>query len=95
MLSGVGNGGKESSSECFGRSIAMSRHHKRGFGYVTKQKLPSQLIPVARLSLDEETENKACEENEEDDVMPTITIPDTLANAPFAKVSIVITGDDE
>lgn len=53
MLSGARNGGwewRESSSECFGRPIAMSRHHKRGFGYVTKQKLLSQLIPVARLS---------------------------------------------
>lgn len=46
-------------------------------------------------SLDEETENEACEENDEDDVMPTITIADILANAPFEKVSIVIIGDDE
>ena len=41
--------------------------HKRGFGCVTKHKLPSQLIPVAQPTLDEETENMGCEENEEDD----------------------------
>ena len=35
----------------------------------------------------------ACEENEEDDMMPIITITDTLANAPFEKVSLVITED--
>ena len=69
--------------------------HKRGFGCVTKQKLPSQLIPVARPSLDEETENMGCEDNEENDVMPIITIADILANAPFEEVSVVITEDDE
>ena len=51
---------------------------KRGFGCVTKCKLPSQLNPVARPTLDDETENMGCEENEEDDVMPIITIADIL-----------------
>ena len=59
----------------------MSRHYKRGFGCVTKHKLPSQLIPVARSTIDEEIEDLACEENEEDDVIPVITITDILANA--------------
>ena len=47
----------------------MTSHHKRGFGCVTKQKLPSQLIPVVRHTIDEEIEDMTCEENEEDDVM--------------------------
>ena len=73
----------------------MTRHHKRGFGCVTKPKLRSQLIPFARLTLDEEIEYMECDENQEDDVMPLITIADILANAPFEKVSVVITEDDE
>ena len=47
----------------------MTSHHKRGFGCVTKQKLPSQLIPVVQHTIDEEIEDMTCEENEEDDVM--------------------------
>ena len=34
----------------------------------------------------------ACEENEEDDVIPIITIADTLINASLEEVSVVITG---
>ena len=47
----------------------MTSHHKRGFRCVTKQKLPSQLIPVVQHTIDEEIEDMTCEENEEDDVM--------------------------
>ena len=78
----------------FASKAAVDRH-KRGFGCVTKHKLASQLIPVARPTLDEETENMRCEENEEDDVIPIITIADILANAPFEEVSVVLTEDDE
>ena len=63
----------------------MTRHYKRGFGCVTKHKLPSQLIPVARPTLDEEIEDRVCEENEEDYVMPIITFADILANAHLKK----------
>ena len=68
----------------------MTRHQKRGFGFVIKHKLPSQLIPVARPTHDEEIENMKCEENKEDNVMPIITIADILANGPFEEVSVVI-----
>ena len=61
--------------------------HKRGFACLTKQ-----LIPVVRPTLDEEIEDMACEENEEDDVIPIITIADTLINASLEEVSVVITG---
>ena len=37
----------------------------------------------------------ACEENEQEYVMPIIIIADILANAPCEKVSVVITKDDE
>ena len=70
----------------------MTRYYKRGFGWVTKHTLLSQLIPVA---LDEEIKDMVCEKNEEDDVMPIITIANVLANAPFEEVSVVITEDDE
>ena len=73
----------------------MTRHNKFGSGCVTKHNLPSQLIPVAQPTIDEEIENMACEENEEDDVMPVITIADILSNAQFEEVSKVITEDDE
>ena len=49
----------------------MIRHHKCGFGCTTKHELPSQLIPVARLTLDEKMEDMVCEEDQEDDVMPS------------------------
>ena len=68
--------------------------HKRGFGWVTKHKLPSQLIPVARLTLGEKIENMACVGNEEDHVMPIVTIADILANTPYEEVSVVTTEDD-
>ena len=74
------------------RICAMTRYYKRGFGWVTKHTLLSQLIPVA---LDEEIKDMVCEKNEEDDVMPIITIANVLANAPFEEVSVVITEDDE
>ena len=73
----------------------MNRHHKRGFGCVPKHKLPSQLIPVARLTINEKIQDMACEENEEDDVIPIITIANILANAPFQEASVVITEDGE
>ena len=37
----------------------------------------------------------ACEENEEDDVMPVKTIADILVYAPFEEVSEATTEDDE
>ena len=88
-------------SECSGRPAfiffikenwicTITRHQKRGFGFVTKHKLPSQLIPVARPTRDEEIENMTCEENKEDNVIPIITIADILANGPFEEVSVVI-----
>ena len=60
----------------------------RGFGCMTKHKLPSQLIPVTRPTLVEEIEDMTCEENEEDNVMSIITIANILANAAFDKVSV-------
>lgn len=59
-----------------------------GFGCVTKHKLPSQLISVAGPTLNEEIEERKCEE---DDVMTIITIADIVANARFEEVSLVIT----
>ena len=76
-------------------SKAAVDHHKHGFGCVAEHKLPSPLIPVAQPTLNEETENMGCEENEEDDMMPIITIADILTSAPFEEVSVVITEDDE
>ena len=73
----------------------MARHQKRWFGCVTKHKLPSQLVPVARPTLNEEIEDMGCEENEEDDVMPIVIIADILANAPFKEVWAAIIEDDE
>ena len=63
-------------------------HTHRGFGCVTKHKLPSQLIPVTRPTIVEEIEDMTCEENEEDNVMSIITIANILANAPFDKVLV-------
>ena len=71
----------------------MIRHHEHGFGCVTKHKLPSHLIPVARPTLDEEIEDMVCEENEEDDVIPIMTMADILSNALFEEVSVVIIED--
>ena len=73
----------------------MTRHHKREFGCVTKHELPSQLIHFAQPALNEEIEDMACEENEEDDVMPIITIADILTNTLYEEVSGVITEEDE
>ena len=42
-------------------SKATVDRHKLGFGCVTKQKLPSQLIPVARPTFNEEIEDMVCE----------------------------------
>ena len=75
----------------FLNKTAVNRH-KRGFVCLTKRKLPKQLIPVVRPTLDEEIEDMACKENEEDDVIPIITIADTLINASLEEVSVVITG---
>ena len=52
----------------------MTRHHKCGFGCVTKHKLPSQLIPVVQCTLDEEIEDMTCQEIKKDNVMPIINI---------------------
>ena len=52
----------------------MTRHHKCGFGCVTKHELPSQLIPVVQSTLDEEIEDMTCQEIKKDNVMPIITI---------------------
>ena len=72
----------------------MTRHHKREFGCVTKHKLLSQLISVARPTIYEEIKDMAREEYEEDDAMPIITIADILASAPFEERSIPITEGD-
>ena len=56
----------------------MTRHHKCGFGCVTKHKLPSQLIPVAQSILDKDIEDMTCQEIEKDNVMPIITIVEPL-----------------
>ena len=60
---------------------------------MTKNKRPSQSIPVARPTLDEEIEDTACDENEKDDVMPIAATANILVNAPIEEVS-VITEDD-
>ena len=57
----------------------MTRHLKREFGCVTKHKLQSQLIFVARPTVDEKIKDMAREEYEEDDMIP------------FEQRSIVIT----
>ena len=62
---------------------------------MTKHELPSQLISVARPTFDEEIEDKACEENEEDNMIRIITIADVLANAQFKEVSVLITEDNK
>ena len=65
----------------------MTRHHKRGLGCVTKHKLPSQLFPVARPTLDEEIEDMTCEEIEEDNVVPIITIANINVPIPMWPMS--------
>ena len=59
---------------------------------MTKHKLPNQLIPVARPSLGDEIEDTQCEDD--DDVMPIITIEDILANSPFEEVSVILEDDN-
>ena len=73
-------------------SKAAVDRHRRGFGCVTKHKLPNQLIPVARPSLGDEIEDTQCEDD--DDVMPIITIEDILANSPFEEVSVILEDDN-
>ena len=80
MLSDVGDKGRVA------MNCAMTRHHKRGFGCVTKHKLPTQLITVIRPTFNEEIEDMVSEENEEDDVMPIITITYILVNAQLEEV---------
>ena len=62
---------------------------------MTKQKLPSQLIPVARHTLDEATGDIKYEQDEDKNVMTIITIADFLANTPFEEVSVILTEDHE
>ena len=40
-------------------------------------------------------EDMVCENNEEDDVMPIITIADFQINAAFEEISVVITEEDK